>query len=147
MYTPSATTFHSIFSLAISFRNQQFLFTFNFSAGSKQRATTMPDFEHVTRCSYLSLFSCADFNPIALIFLCVSHLSLQLIFVLFQTCHISSICPFFCPTVASNFYSSWDECTSNLLLPQMYSFNSFMLSIFKLQRKNIQSSIGSMIKL
>jgi hypothetical protein len=26
----------------------------------------------------------------------------------------SSIRPFFCPTVASNFYSSWDKCPSNL---------------------------------
>ncbi len=26
----------------------------------------------------------------------------------------SSICPFFCPTVASNFYSSWDEGLPNL---------------------------------
>ncbi len=34
----------------------------------------------VQRCSYLSLFSCAVFNPIALIFLCVSDPSLQLIF-------------------------------------------------------------------
>jgi hypothetical protein len=96
------------------FRNQQFLFTFNFSAGSKQRATTTLDFEHVTRCLYLSLFSCGIFNPIALISFCVSHPSLQLIFVLFQTCHISSICPFFYPTVASNSYTSWDECPSNL---------------------------------
>jgi hypothetical protein len=43
----------------------------------------------------------------------VSQPSLQLIFVLFQTSHIS-IRPFFCPTVASNSYSSWDECPSNL---------------------------------
>jgi hypothetical protein len=33
---------------------------------------------------------------------------------LFQTCNTSSIHPFFCLTVASNFYSSWDECPSNL---------------------------------
>ncbi len=33
---------------------------------------------------------------------------------LFQTCHTVSICPFFCLTVDSNFYSSWDECPTNL---------------------------------
>jgi hypothetical protein len=33
---------------------------------------------------------------------------------LFQTCHTSLICPFFCLTVASNFFSSWDECPTTL---------------------------------
>ncbi len=32
----------------------------------------------------------------------------------FQTCHTSSIRPFFFLTVASNFYSSWTKCTTNL---------------------------------
>jgi hypothetical protein len=44
--------FHSTFSLAISFRNQQFfpkLLFFPF--GSEQRATSTLDFEHITRCS------------------------------------------------------------------------------------------------
>jgi hypothetical protein len=27
---------------------------------------------------------------------------------------ILSIHPFFCPTVVSNFYSSWDECPTNI---------------------------------
>jgi hypothetical protein len=40
------------FSLAISFRNQQFLSKFILSVGSKQRDTTMLDFEHVTHYSY-----------------------------------------------------------------------------------------------
>jgi hypothetical protein len=44
----------------------------------------------------------------ALAFLCVTH-SHQLIFVLSQTCYISSARPIFCPTVASNFYSSWNK--------------------------------------
>ncbi len=33
---------------------------------------------------------------------------------LFQTCHTLSIRPFFCLIVTSNFYSSWDECPTNL---------------------------------
>ncbi len=65
--------FHSTFLLAILFRNEQFLFTFIYSAGSKQRATTTLDFEHVTLCSYLSN-SLAHFLTLLLWYFCVCHI-------------------------------------------------------------------------
>jgi hypothetical protein len=40
--------------------------------------------------------------------------SLQLIFVLFQTYHTFVNLSIPCPTVTSKFYSSWDECPTNL---------------------------------
>jgi hypothetical protein len=49
------------------------------------------------------------------LFLCVSHYNLHFDFL--SCCKLatpSSIRPVFCPTVASNSYSSWDECPSNL---------------------------------
>ncbi len=70
--------FHSTFALAISFRNQQFLFKFIFLLEVSRKTTTL-DFEHVTRYLYFSLFSCAVATLFALTFLCVSHSSLQLI--------------------------------------------------------------------
>ncbi len=49
------------------------------------------------------------------LFLCVSHSSLHFDFLFCSKLATpSSICPFFCPTVASNSYSSWNECPSNL---------------------------------
>jgi hypothetical protein len=49
------------------------------------------------------------------LFLCVSHSSLHFNFLFCSKLATpSSTCPFFCPTVASNSYSSWDECPSNL---------------------------------
>jgi hypothetical protein len=98
-------SFHTTFSLVISLRNHQL-----FSVGSKQRATTMLDLEHVTRCSYFFRCSFAQFSTpahvsvsviltlFALTFLCVSHSNLHLIFVLFQTCHtlinLSTLLPY-----------------------------------------------------
>ncbi len=81
--------FHSTFSLAISFRNQQLFPKFIFfPVGSKQRATTMLNFEHVTCCSqFFPLFFCTVSTLFALTFVCVSYSSHW--FVLFQTCHIS----------------------------------------------------------
>jgi hypothetical protein len=64
-------SFHSTFSLAVSFRNQQFLFKFILSVGSKQRATTTLDFKHVIRYSYF--FFLRSFNPVcSFIFVCVT---------------------------------------------------------------------------
>ncbi len=69
------------------------------TVGSKQRATTTLDFEHVTHCSYFFVVLLHSFQPPAhvfvlviltlfvLTFLCVSHSNLHLFFVLFQTCH------------------------------------------------------------
>jgi hypothetical protein len=49
------------------------------------------------------------------LFLCVSHSSLHFDFLFCSKLATpSSIHPFFCPTVASNSYTSWDECPSNL---------------------------------
>ncbi len=56
--------FHSIFfSLAILLRNQQLLLKFILSVGSKQRATTTLDSEHVTRCSYFFVVLLSSFQP------------------------------------------------------------------------------------
>jgi hypothetical protein len=48
------------------------------------------------------------------LFMCVSHSSLHFDF--FSVPNLPLFCnsPFFCPTLASNSYSSWDECPSNL---------------------------------
>ncbi len=110
--------FHSNFLLAISFRNQEFLFIFILSVGSKQRATTMLDFEHITHYSYFG-FHCflAQFQPCLLLHLCVCVCHIQAYnWFLFSSklATPSSIRPFFCPTVASNSFSSWDKCPSNL---------------------------------
>jgi hypothetical protein len=49
------------------------------------------------------------------LFLCVSRSNLHFDFLFCSKLATpSSIRPVFCPTVASNFYSSWDECPSNL---------------------------------
>jgi hypothetical protein len=59
--------------LAISFRNQQFFQNSYFPVGSKQRATTTLDYEHVFRCSQFSRCSLAQFNPVcSYIFVCVT---------------------------------------------------------------------------
>jgi hypothetical protein len=50
----------------------------------------------------------------ALTFLGVSHSNLHSVFVLFQTCHTFINSSIFSLTMASNSYSSWDECPSNL---------------------------------
>ncbi len=49
------------------------------TASARERPVSSLGWLWVRHCSYLSLFSCV-FNPIALIFLCVLHPSLQLIF-------------------------------------------------------------------
>jgi hypothetical protein len=49
----------------------------------------------------------------ALKFLCVSHSNL-LIFVLFQTCHTFVSSSILLPYSGFQFYSSWDECPTNL---------------------------------
>jgi hypothetical protein len=97
----------------ISFRNQQF-FQIYFSVGSKQRASTTLDFEHVFRYSVFSLFI-AQFNPVcSYIFMCVTFQPSDFLFCS-KLAASSSVHPFFCPTVASNFfYSSLDECLTNL---------------------------------
>ncbi len=65
--------FHSTFLLAISFINQQFSKNSYFPVGSKQRATTMLDFENVFRCSQFSRCSLAQFNPVcSYILVCVT---------------------------------------------------------------------------
>jgi hypothetical protein len=102
--------------LAILFRNQQFFPKLNFPVGSKQRATTTLDFEHVfSLLLVFSLFVCTVSTLFALTFLCLSHSTL-LIFVLFQTCHNFVNPSIHVPysTVASNFYSSRDECPTKL---------------------------------
>ncbi len=55
--------FHSTFSLEILLRNHLLFLKFIPSVGSKQRATTTLDFEHVTRCSYFLLSFCTVSNP------------------------------------------------------------------------------------
>jgi hypothetical protein len=44
----------------------------------------------------------------------MSHPSLQLVWSVPNLPHFIKICPFLCTTVASNSYSSWDKCPSNL---------------------------------
>jgi hypothetical protein len=58
------------------------------------------------------------------------------IFVLFQPCHTFANRPFFCPTVASNLYSSWDECPTNLwTLPTFTEFSN-------MSRDNLTSPVA-----
>jgi hypothetical protein len=72
----------------------------------------------------------------ALNFFFVSHSNL-LIFVLFQTATPSSVCSFFCPTVASNFYSSWDECPTNLSTLPVFS------DLANMTREDLTSPVAS----
>ncbi len=104
--------FHSTFLLAISFRNQQFFpklifFLLEVNRELPQRLTLKTSLV-VHSFSIVLLHS---FNPVcSYIFVCVAFQPID--FVLFQTCHIfvnSSILK-----VASNFYSSWEECPTNL---------------------------------
>jgi hypothetical protein len=55
--------FHRFFLLAILLRNQQFLLKFILSVGRKQSATTMLDFEHVTRCWHFFVVPSRSFQP------------------------------------------------------------------------------------
>ncbi len=73
----------------------------------------MPDFEHVFSVLLVFSFICTVFNPVCSYILCVSHSTL-LNFVLFQTCHTSVNPSILLPYSGFNFYSSWDECPTNL---------------------------------
>jgi hypothetical protein len=56
------------------------------------------------------IFVSGYFNPVRCSNFCVSHSNLPLDFLFcFNPATPSSMRPFFCPTVASNFYSSWDS--------------------------------------
>jgi hypothetical protein len=63
------------FLLTILFRNQQF-FSNSFFRGSKQRATTTLDYEHIFRCSQFSRCLLHSLTLFALTFVCVSHFNL-----------------------------------------------------------------------
>ncbi len=75
MYTPLATTFTALFACDFVQKSTFFL-QIQFSVGSKQRATTTLDFEHVF--SLLSVFSLfvrtAQFNPVCSCIFCVCHI-------------------------------------------------------------------------
>ncbi len=67
--------FHSTFCLQFRLDINSF-FQIRFSVGSKQRATTAFDFEHVFCCSQFSCCSLHSLTLFALTFLCVSHSNL-----------------------------------------------------------------------
>jgi hypothetical protein len=78
------------------------------------------DFERVFVALSFLVVRLHSLTLFALTFLSVSYSNL-LNFVLSKLAILSSVRPFFCPTVASNFYSSWDECPTNLwTLPAFY---------------------------
>ncbi len=87
MYTPLATTFTALFCLQFRLEINSFFsnsfFLLEVSRELPQCLTLNTSL--VTR--IFSLFSYAVSTLFALTFLCVSHSSLQLIFVMFQTCH------------------------------------------------------------
>ncbi len=67
--------FHSTFHLRFRLEINSLFFQIQFSVGSKQRAITTLDFEHVFRCSQFSRCSFAQFNPVrSYIFFCVCHI-------------------------------------------------------------------------
>ncbi len=66
--------FHSTFHLRFRLEINSFFFPIQFSVGSKQRATTTLDFEHVFRCSHFSRCSFAQFNPVRSCIFCVCHI-------------------------------------------------------------------------
>ncbi len=119
------------FSLLISLRNQQaFFFNFILSVGSQQK---LPQHSILSTYSLLVFFFLVwrSFDPgltsnpahifcirllltlLVILIFCVSHSNLQFDFC-FNPAIPFSIWSFFRPTVATNSYSSWDECLSNL---------------------------------
>ncbi len=111
----NAYNFHSIFSLAISFRNQQFFQKPVFLscwkyAGSYHNSRLRTCFLVALKFLIVRLHSLTLF---ALTFLCIAFQPIDFLFCSKQATP-SSICPLFCPTVASNFCSSWDESLPNL---------------------------------
>jgi hypothetical protein len=87
VYTPLATTFTALFCLRYHLEINSF---FSYSFIPLEVSRELP--QRLT-----SLFSCAVLTLFALTFVCVSHSSLQLIFVLFQTCHTFINSSFFLP--------------------------------------------------
>jgi hypothetical protein len=84
VYTALGTTFTAFFCLRFRLEINSFL-QIRFSVGSKQRATTTLDFEHIFVALSFLVVRLHSLTLFALEFLCVSH-SNPLIFVLFQTC-------------------------------------------------------------
>ncbi len=107
MYTPLATTFTALFACDFVKKSTVSL-QIQFSVGSKQRATTTLDYEHVFRCSqFFSHCLFAQFNPVrSCIFVCATFLSVR---------------PISCPTVDSIFCSSWDDYPATLLILPTFS--------------------------
>ncbi len=73
------------------------------------------------------IFVSGYFNPVHYSNFCVSHSNLPFDFLFcFNPATPLSIRPFFCPTVASNFYSCWDECPTKLSTLPTFSEASHM---------------------
>ncbi len=117
MYTSLATTFTALSACTvILLRNHQPFSQVLLSVGSKPRL-----FEHVTRCSYFFIVVLRSFQPWAdshpsihfyirllltlsvTIFSCVTFQTTFRFLFCSNPASPLSICPFFCPTVASNF--------------------------------------------
>ncbi len=114
MYTPSATTFTALFRLQFRLETNS-LFSNSFFQLEVSRELPQRSTLNTSLVAHnFSLFFCVVFNPVfSYIFVCVIFQP-TIDFVLFQTCHTFINRPLLCPTVASNSYSSWNECPSNL---------------------------------
>jgi hypothetical protein len=109
VYTPLATTYTALFACDFVQRSTvsaKFSFLLEVSKELPQRSTLNTFF----RCSQLSRCLFAQFNPVC-----------SCIFYFCVCATLSSVRPIFCPTVASNFCSSWDEYLANLWILPTFS--------------------------
>ncbi len=110
--------------------------------------SSIPFVRYITRCSYFFVLILPCYQPLAArhsssqiwyqvistlfvaLFLCVSHQPTSWFLLCSKLATPSSVRPFFCPTVASNSYSSWDECPSNLWTSPTFSELANMTTIW-----------------